>query len=238
MYISASMISNIVFGLFLAVIVGLFFYYVGLLRSVSGHIIAEFWSGTGERTYVLCKKKREMLIDEAGIEAKPDKDEKGNDIPIDMNNGKSQLVVEIEVPKKHIKMYPEMAHVGYYTRRDCVDKCSWPIGFAVHVPASICAWEIGSSEPLDPRALHSNLPITSSAGFASGIREHDILMQAGMMVDSMQSFMSDTAAKISQFAKGTKNTGTIIGLIVLGILVVASIAISFMVYSKLSGLGV
>jgi hypothetical protein len=235
-FITTSQLANILFGIFVGAVLLLFLYYIRLQGKVRGSILAEFWSSTGDRDYVLCKKKREMLIDQSGVEIT-----KGSDELTEDEKNTSQLVVEIEVPKKHIKWHPEMAQVGYFTRRDCVDRCLYPIHspLPIRVPASICSWEIGSSEPIDPRELHKKLPITSSAGFSAGIREHDILMQAGMMVESMQNFMEESAKKMASVAKGALSKNFMMTVaIILGLLIMVAIGASVFVVMKLQGLGI
>lgn len=177
-----------------------------------------------------------MLLDETGNEIPPE-------IAIKMTQEQlkcAQLVVEMEVPAADRKKYPELSQTVYYTRRDCVDDCKWPIGspIPITVPARICSWETASAEPLDPREEHRKLPITSSAGFAAGVREHDLLLQGGAMIESMQHFFEDVNNKFANIAKGTLNKNYInIIAIVLGILVVISVVVGIMVMLKLQNAG-
>lgn len=205
-------------------------------NEVSGKIICEFWSGSGHRRFLMCKKKREMLLDETGSEILPE-------VAISMSKEDlkcAQLVVEMEVSPSDRKKYPELSQSIYYTRRDCVDDCKWPIGspIPITVPARICSWEAASSEPLDPREEHRKLPITTSAGFAAGVREHDLLLQGGAMIESMQHFFEDVNNKFANIAKGSLNKNHInIIAIVLGILIVISLIVGVMVMLKLQNAG-
>jgi hypothetical protein len=231
------MLSNIIFGLFCGGVCLAFGYYVRLQNAVSGHIICEYWGSSGHRRFILCKIKREILIDQAGVEIP---EEEAAKLTPDQKKC-AQVVAELEISSKDKKKYPELAQATYYTRRDIVDDCSWPIGspIPIHVPARICSWEVGSSEPIDPREEHRKLPITSSPGFASGVREHDMLLQGGAMIESMQHFFEDVNNKFSQIAKGALNKNYInIIAIILGILVLVSVGASIFIIMKLQGLGI
>lgn len=237
MYISLSTISNIVFGVFILLVLAAFVYYLKLQQQVSGKIIAEFFSGTGHREFLMCRKKRELLLDNTGAEIPEEDVLKMSPEQIKA----SQMVVEIEISSADRKRHPELTQAVYYTRRDCVDDCRWPIGspIPIRVMARICSWEAASAEPLDPRELHMKLPITSSAGFASGIRENDLLLQGGAMVESMQHFFEDVNAKFASIAKGSLSKKDMnIWAIILIVLVLAAIAVAAMILIKLQKVGI
>ena len=224
--ISTSIFGYIVFGVIFILIFFPVIYRENLYRVMKGKILGEFWDSKGDREYIACKVIKEMLIDEL--------DENG--VPV---VGKSQIVAEIEPPKSHKKLYPSLKN--YVTRRDCVDTTQYPnkpfLWSALSIKVKICSWQVGCIEPIDPRVEHQSLPITSSSGFMSGVREHDALDQLGMMMESMQGFMEDTAKKIAQLSKGANNKILLIILAIVGLISVIGAIISFMSFSALSKIG-
>jgi hypothetical protein len=237
-FLSWANLSNLTFGIFCAVVILLFVYYMKLWGQVGGiNLVCEFWSSAGNRKYIVGYVAKEMLIDKTGLPLTKEQEA----ALTDDEKKQAQIVAEIGFTDKVIKKNPELKQTVYYTRRGLVDSARWPIGqqlIPITVPARICSWSMGCSEPIDPSEEHKKLPITSSPGFASGVRDHDSLMQTGMMLESFQNFMADMAAKMQAYAKGGKSKGMLIGLIVVGVLVVAAIAISVMVLSKLQAIGV
>lgn len=226
-----------------------FIYRENLERSMKGKILGEFWDTTGFRAFVPCKVVKEMVLpvvdDKGNKQAMTRKDVNGQDVAVVDKNGEpvfmSNIVLEVEPPPEQRKIYPTMGN--YFTRRDCVDRAWWPSKaflfpfLKIRVP--ICSWQVGCTEPVDPRDSHINYPITTSAGFTAGLREHDMLEGMGALVKSFESFMKDSLGQFMQLVKGqVSKKMLIIGFVVIGLFAAVGAGLSFMAYSvimKLAG---